>query len=64
MGAKTITITEEAYKLLSREKKGKESFSEVIKRLTSDHGSLRDSFGGWNMSDEEEGRISSSLKKN
>jgi len=34
LGFKTITITEEAYKMLTSEKKGDESFSEVIKRLT------------------------------
>ena len=62
MGVKTLTITEEAYELLAREKKGKESFSEVIKRLARERGQLRDSFGTWNMSDEEEAEIFSNLK--
>jgi predicted CopG family antitoxin len=49
---------------LSREKKGKESSSEVIKRLARERGNLKDSFGAWTMTDEEEKRIFSSLKKN
>jgi len=64
MGVKTLTITEEAYELLAREKKGKESFSEVIKRLARERGELKDSFGAWKMTDEEEQKIFSSLKKN
>ena len=63
LGVKTLTITEEAYDLLAREKRGKESFSEVIKRLTRERGELKDSFGAWTMSQEEEDRIASSLKK-
>jgi predicted CopG family antitoxin len=63
LGVKTITITEEAYRLLAREKSGEESFSEVIKRLTSERGSLRDSAGAWNMSDEEEREIFGELRK-
>ncbi len=63
MGVKTLTITEEAYELLAREKKGKESFSEVIKRLARERGEFKDSLGAWTMSHEEEERIFSSLKK-
>lgn len=63
LGVKTLTITEEAYDLLAREKRGKESFSEVIKRLARERGELKDSFGAWTMSQEEEERIFSSLKK-
>ena len=64
MGVKTLTITEEAYQLLARENKGKESFSEVIKRLARERGQLRDSYGAWSMSDEEEAEIFSNLKSN
>jgi len=61
LGVKTLTITEETYQLLAREKKGKESFSEVIKRIARQRGQLRDSYGAWVMSDEEEAEIFSSL---
>jgi predicted CopG family antitoxin len=64
LGHKTISITREAYELLSREKKGRESFSEMIKRLAKERGELEDSFGAWKMSDDEEERIFSSLNKN
>ena len=62
MGVKTLTITEEAYQLLAREKKTKESFSEVIKRLTNERGKLTDSLGTWKMDDQEEQRIFSELE--
>ena len=64
LGVKTLTITEEAYELLAREKKGKESFSEVIKRLARERGQLRDSYGTWAMSDKEEAEIFSNIKAN
>ena len=63
MGVKTITVTEEAYKMLAKEKKEDESFSEVIKRLTKERGKLSDSLGAWKMSDEEAQEIFSSLKR-
>ena len=64
MGVKTITVTEEAYKLLAKEKKEEESFSQVIKRLTKDRGKLSDSLGAWKMSDREAEEIFSSLSRN
>ncbi len=65
MGVKTLTITEEAYELLARKKRGKESFSEVIKRLPRERVELSDSFGAWSMSQqEEENTLFSSLGKN
>jgi predicted CopG family antitoxin len=64
LGVKTITVTEEAYKMLSKEKKEDESFSEVIKRLTKERGRLSDSLGAWKMTDEEAQEIFSSLKLN
>ncbi len=63
MGVKTITVTEEAYLLLAKEKRGEESFSQVIKRLTGDRGRLVDSLGSWKMSEKEAEEVSSSLRK-
>ena len=64
MGVKTITVTEEAYRMLAKEKKEDESFSEVIKRLTKERGKLSDSLGAWKMTDEEAEEIFSSLRRN
>ncbi len=36
MGTKTISISDQAYERLLMKKKGKESFSEVVVRLTND----------------------------
>ncbi len=63
MGVKTITVTEEAYRLLAKEKKGEESFSQVIKRLMGDRGTLADSLGAWKMSEKEAEEVFSSLRK-
>ncbi len=63
MGVKTITVTEEAYRLLAWEKKEDESFSEVIKRLARSRGKLSDSLGAWRMSNEEAEEIFSSLNR-
>ncbi len=63
LGVKTITVTEEAYRLLAKEKKLDESFSQVIKRLTRERGNLSDSFGAWKMSDKEAEEIFSSLRR-
>jgi len=63
LGVKKITITEEAYKMLAKEKKENESFSEVIKRLIKDRGRLSDSFGAWKMSDAEAREIFSNLRR-
>ena len=40
MATKTLTITEEAYEKLAAFKKGKESFSDVIHKLTSKYSML------------------------
>jgi predicted CopG family antitoxin len=64
MGVKTITVTEEAYRLLAKEKKEDESFSQVIKRLAKERGRLSDSLGAWKMSDDEAEQIFSSLRRN
>jgi predicted CopG family antitoxin len=63
LSVKTITVTEEAYKMLAKEKKEGESFSDVIKRLTKERGKLSDSLGAWKMTDQEAEQIFSSLRR-
>lgn len=45
MGTKTISITDEAYGLLARNKRTKESFSQEITRLMKKRGSILDLVG-------------------
>jgi predicted CopG family antitoxin len=63
MGTKTISITEEAYEALLREKVNKESFTETILRITKTSGKIADCFGAWKMTDKEEEAIASQLSK-
>jgi predicted CopG family antitoxin len=63
MGTKTISITEEAYEALLREKTSKESFTETILRITKKSGKIADCFGTWKMTDEEEEASRSELSK-
>lgn len=53
MATKTLSVTDEAFTALLREKKGEESFTETILRITARSGMLADCFGGWRMTDEE-----------
>ena len=61
MATKTISITEEAYDALIREKVDKESFTETILRLTKKTGKLSDCFGTWKMTDKEQEKIETEL---
>ncbi len=61
MATKTISITQEAYEALLREKMNKESFTEIILRITKKTGKLTDCFGTWKMTDEEEEKIQTAL---
>jgi predicted CopG family antitoxin len=45
MVTKTISITEEAYDALLREKINKESFTDTILRITKKSGKIADCFG-------------------
>ena len=61
MGTKTISIKKEAYEALRREKIDKESFTDIILRITKQSGKIRDCFGAWKMTDEEEVTIQAEL---
>ncbi|UCG02651.1 MAG: antitoxin VapB family protein [Candidatus Heimdallarchaeota archaeon] len=65
MGSKTISLDEEAYKRLRREKNANESFSDVVKRLTRPlkHKSLADFAGVWHLSSHEQQTIRTVLKE-
>ncbi|MBI4148399.1 antitoxin VapB family protein [Candidatus Woesearchaeota archaeon] len=47
MATKTITVTEDAYAVLARQKKEDESFSEEIVRLLKKKGSILELAGAW-----------------
>ena len=61
MGTKTISITDEAYLALKREKTNKESFTDTILRITKKSGKLSDCFGNWEMSDKQQKEIEAEL---
>ncbi len=47
MSTKTITITEEAYRALTRARTEKESFSDAVKRLAERSRPISDFGGSW-----------------
>ncbi|MCE7736055.1 MAG: hypothetical protein GPJ54_14330 [Candidatus Heimdallarchaeota archaeon] len=55
MGTKTISIDDEAYKRLKKQKIGNESFSDVVKRITIPvhNKSLLEFAGKWDLSEDE-----------
>ena len=55
MGTKTISIDDEAYKRLKKQKIGNESFSEVVKRITKPvhNKSLLEFAGKWELNENE-----------
>ena len=61
--SKNISITEEAYKALQREKGRDESFTDAILRLARNGGKLSDCFGSWKMTNQEETTIANELKE-
>ncbi|HEC40377.1 hypothetical protein LCGC14_0907780 [marine sediment metagenome] len=66
MVSKTITITEEVYKILKLLKKQDESFSELLRRLAmSVNGqNLEHFFGSWELNDQEYKDIQEEIKGN
>jgi len=63
MGTKTISIKDEAYEALLREKADKEFFSDTILHITKKSGKIADCFGAWKMTDKEEEAIRAVLAK-
>ena len=61
MSTKTISITKDVYDMLLVEKEEDESFSDVIYRLVKRRSKLSDSFGKWEMTDEEIEKFKSEL---
>ena len=53
MVTKTITITKSAYDALLREKRERESFSNLALRLTRKNGTLKECLGLWKLSRKE-----------
>jgi len=54
MASRTISVTEEVYDLLSKEKLPGESFSVTLTRLVKDKGSILDFAGAWEGITQEE----------
>lgn len=63
LASRNISITEEAYEALQREKGDRESFTEAILRLTRKRGKLSDCFGGWKMTDKEQDAVTVELAR-
>ena len=64
MGTKTITIMDDAYELLSRNKRKDESFSDVVRREFSKKGSILDLAGAWSdLSDKDAEEMEKAIKK-
>ena len=64
MTTKTITIMDDAYKLLIRNKMKKESFSDVIRRGFSKKGKISECAGLWaDMTDEQFEGMEKTIKK-
>ncbi|MBS3790982.1 MAG: antitoxin VapB family protein [Candidatus Thermoplasmatota archaeon] len=54
MTSKTISVKEEVYDMLEKEKLPKESFSDTLTRLIKDKGKISDLAGAWSDLDEKE----------
>ena len=54
MTSKTISVREEVYDMLEKEKLPEESFSDTLTRLVKEKGKISDLAGAWSDLDEEE----------
>ena len=64
MTSKTLSVTEDVYHLLAREKFKNESFSQVIKRLVRSRGKISDCAGLWgNLTEEDVKDLKDQIKK-
>ena len=64
MGTKTITIMDDAYGLLVRNKRKDESFSDVVRREFSKKGSILDLAGAWSdLSDKDVEDIKKNIRQ-
>ena len=64
MGTKTISIMDDVYELLVRNKKEEESFSGELRRLIKKKGSILDCAGLWSdLSDKQVEEMEKSIKK-
>ncbi|MBS3102948.1 antitoxin VapB family protein [Candidatus Woesearchaeota archaeon] len=64
MATKTISIMDDAYELLVRNKKKDESFTDVIRREFSKKGSILDLAGAWSdLSDNDIEEMENAIKK-
>lgn len=64
MASKNISLKEETYELISKEKLPGESFSDAIERLVKGRGKLMDAVDSWEDIDEEEiKRIEKNIEK-
>jgi len=62
MATKTITIMEDAYKLLLLNKRREESFSDELRRLITKKKDIMEFAGAWEMSDEEAEEMKKNIK--
>jgi predicted CopG family antitoxin len=64
MASKTLSVTEDVYYILAREKFKGESFSKVIKRLVKSRGKLSDCAGLWkDLTENDIKEIKEQIKK-
>jgi len=64
MGTKTITIMDDVYELLARNKRKDESFSDMLRKEYSKKGSILDLAGAWSdLSDKDAMEMEKAIKK-